>query len=279
MEIVNRKDFIVKHGGKVIVFLLSVLILVATISLIMAYNPSCSCQHSELDDNDVKFNKSYPRRNNTKTIMIKIEEQNGVNPFHQYLQQKSKCRKAHKSFERLGDNIRGKNMTYFPFISRIVKLINLYKPEEENIQASLQAVRSFTIQLYDNIDRNKNNQEALQMYLNLLSQFQTSMKEIKEKSMKSRNKDVNITQVLLYNDLEAYQSDLRRVEKNYRECNENRGKNAKISGIKIDLDANADKKASYYQYFMKLKQTIKVIKFDFTSRLKCEHVDSLASRL
>ena len=278
MEIVNRKDFIVKHGGKVIVFLLSVLILVATISLIMAYNPSCSCQHSELDDNDVKFNKSYPRRNNTNTIMIKIEEQNGVNPFHQYLQQKSKCRKAHKSFERLGDNIRGKNMTYFPFISRIVKLINLYKPEEENIQASLQAVRSFTIQLYDNIDRNKNNQEALQMYLNLLSQFQTSMKEIKEKSMKSRNKDVNITQVL-YNDLEAYQSDLRRVEKNYRECNENRGKNAKISRIKIYLDANADKKASYYQYFMKLKQTIKVIKFDFTSRLKCEHVDSLASRL
>ena len=169
-------------------------------------------------------------------------------------------------------------MTYFPFISRIVKLINLYKPEEENIQASLQAVRSFTIQLYDNIDRNKNNQEALQMYLNLLSQFQTSMKEIKEKSMKSRNKDVNITQVL-YNDLEAYQSDLRRVEKNYRECNENRGKNAKISRIKIYLDANADKKASYYEYFMKLKQTIKVIKFDFTSRLKCEHVDSLASRL
>ena len=278
MEIVNRKDFIVKHGGKLIVFLLSVLILVATISLIMAYNPSCSCQHSELDDNDVKFNKSYPRRNNTNTIMIKIEEQNGVNPFHQYLQQKSKCRKAHKSFERLGDNIRGKNMTYFPFISRIVKLINLYKPEEENIQVSLQVVRSFTIQLYDNIDRNKNNQEALQMYLNLLSQFQTSMKEIKEKSMKSPNKDVNITQVL-YNDLEAYQSDLRRVEKNYRECNENRGKNAKISGIKIDLDANADKKASYYQYFMKLKQTIKVIKFDFTSRLKCEHVDSLASRL
>ena len=278
MEIVNRKDFIVKHGGKVIVFLLSVLILVATISLIMAYNPSCSCQHSELDDNNVKFNKSYPRRNNTNTIMIKIEEQNGVNPFHQYLQQKSKCRKAHKSFERLGDNIRGKNMTYFPFISRIVKLINLYKPEEENIQASLQAVRSFTIQLYDNIDRNKNNQEALQMYLNLLSQFQTSMKEIKEKSMKSRNKDVNITQVL-YNDLEAYQSDLRRVEKNYRECNENRGKNAKISRIKIYLDANADKKASYYEYFMKLKQTIKVIKFDFTSRLKCEHVDSLASRL
>ena len=278
MEIVNRKDFIVKHGGKVIVFLLSVLILVATISLIMAYNPSCSCQHSELDDNNVKFNKSYPRRNNTNTIMIKIEEQNGVNPFHQYLQQKSKCRKAHKSFERLGDNIRGKNMTYFPFISRIVKLINLYKPEEENIQASLQVVRSFTIQLYDNIDRNKNNQEALQMYLNLLSQFQTSMKEIKEKSMKSRNKDVNITQVL-YNDLEAYQSDLRRVEKNYRECNENRGKNAKISRIKIYLDANADKKASYYQYFMKLKQTIKVIKFDFTSRLKCEHVDSLASRL
>lgn len=278
MEIVNRKDFIVKHGGKVIVFLLSVLILVATISLIMAYNPSCSCQHSELDDNNVKFNKSYPRRNNTNTIMIKIEEQNGVNPFHQYLQQKSKCRKAHKSFERLGDNIRGKNMTYFPFISRIVKLINLYKPEEENLQASLQAVRSFTIQLYDNIDRNKNNQEALQMYLNLLSQFQTSMKEIKEKSMKSRNKDVNITQVL-YNDLEAYQSDLRRVEKNYRECNENRGKNAKISRIKIYLDANADKKASYYEYFMKLKQTIKVIKFDFTSRLKCEHVDSLASRL
>lgn len=278
MEIVNRKDFIVKHGGKVIVFLLPVLILVATISLIMAYNPSCSCQHSELDDNNVKFNKSYPRRNNTNTIMIKIEEQNGVNPFHQYLQQKSKCRKAHKSFERLGDNIRGKNMTYFPFISRIVKLINLYKPEEENIQASLQVVRSFTIQLYDNIDRNKNNQEALQMYLNLLSQFQTSMKEIKEKSMKSRNKDVNITQVL-YNDLEAYQSDLRRVEKNYRECNENRGKNAKISRIKIYLDANADKKASYYQYFMKLKQTIKVIKFDFTSRLKCEHVDSLASRL
>ena len=278
MEIVNRKDFIVKHGGKVIVFLLPVLILVATISLIMAYNPSCSCQHSELDDNDVKFNKSYPRRNNTNTIMIKIEEQNGVNPFHQYLQQKSKCRKAHKSFERLGDNIRGKNMTYFPFISRIVKLIYLYKPEEENIQASLQAVRSFTIQLYDNIDRNKNNQEALQMYLNLLSQFQTSMKEIKEKSMKSRNKDVNITQVL-YNDLEAYQSDLRRVEKNYRECNENRGKNAKISRIKIYLDANADKKASYYEYFMKLKQTIKVIKFDFTSRLKCEHVDSLASRL
>ena len=278
MEIVNRKDFIVKHGGKVIVFLLSVLILVATISLIMAYNPSCSCQHSELDDNNVKFNKSYPRKNNTNTIMIKIEEQNGVNPFHQYLQQKSKCRKAHKSFERLGDNIRGKNMTYFPFISRIVKLINLYKPEEENIQASLQAVRSFTIQLYDNIDRNKNNQEALQMYLNLLSQFQTSMKEIKEKSMKSPNKDVNITQVL-YNDLEAYQSDLRRVEKNYRECNENRGKNAKTSGIKIYLDANADKKASYYQYFMKLKQTIKVIKFDFTSRLRCEHVDSLASRL
>ena len=278
MEIVNRKDFIVKHGGKVIVFLLPVLILVATISLIMASNPSCSCQHSELDDNNVKFNKRYPRRNNTKTIMIKIEEQNGVNPFHQYLQQKSKCRKAHKSFERLGDNIRGKNMTYFPFISRIVKLINLYKPEEENIQASLQAVRSFTIQLYDNIDRNKNNQEALQMYLNLLSQFQTSMKEIKEKSMKSPNKDVNITQVL-YNDLEAYQSDLRRVEKNYRECNENSGKNAKISRIKIYLDANADKKASYYQYFMKLKQTIKVIKFDFTSRLKCEHVDSLASRL
>ena len=268
MEIVNRKDFLVNHGCKVIIFLLSVLILVVPITIILASNSGCSCQHSELDDSNVKFNKRYPRRNNTKILMVKVEEQNRKNQFPQYLQQKSKCSEARISFKRLGDKIRGKNMTYFPFISRIVKLINLYKPEEENIQ-SLQVVRDFTIQLYDNIDKNKNNQEALQMYLNLLSQFKILLKEIKEESMKVQNKDANILQVL-YNDLEGYQSDLRRVEQNYRECNENRGKIGEGSGIKVSLDANADRKASYYQYFMKLKQTIKVIKFDFTNRLKCE---------
>lgn len=269
MEIVNRQDFIVKHGGKAIVFLLSVLILMVPITLIIASNFGVSCQDSELDGSNVKINKSYPGRNNTKTLIIKVEEQIGMKPSGQNLPQKSKCKKADKSFKRLGDNIRGTK--YFPFISRIEKLKNLYKPEQENVLIS-HALSSFIVQLYENIGRNENNQEALHMHQNLLSQFKTLLKDIKEESVKTSRKGANISQVL-YDDLERYQSDLHTVELNYSKCNENRGKKAETPGITISLDTNIGRKTSYYQYFMKLQKTIEVIKFDVTSRLKCEYPD------